>query len=183
MLVRRASAGVRRFERNPARRCTLAAPGMFGMGRGDVPMRPSEAHAGRVGARVITYSSICGRAGRDDPEKRHACAAHRAGGCDRCLRSVRGRRHAECRGARRACVSNGVSNPGQGRRWLSQISWNHNPRVGCQSTPRAVRHDIAARTLGSLTRGRRFCSSCWRLDDRATGSETVDHTTGGPVGL
>ena len=55
--------------------------------------------------------------------------------------------------------------------------------VGCRSTPRALRQDIAARTLGSPARGRRFCSSCWRLDDRATGSETVDHTTGGPVGL
>ena len=39
---------------------------------------------------------------------------------------------------------------------------------------------IPARTLGSLARGRRFCSSCWRLGDRATGSKTVDHTTGGP---
>ena len=50
--------------------------------------------------------------------------------------------------------------------------------VGCRSTPRALRQDIAARTLGSPARGRRFCSSCWRLGDRATGSETVDHTTG-----
>ena len=55
------------------------------------------------------------------------------------------------------------------------------PRPGpsrCRSTPRALRQDIAARTLGSLARGRPFCSSCWRLGDSATGSETVDHTTG-----
>ena len=48
--------------------------------------------------------------------------------------------------------------------------------------PRTARsaptHRSPARTLGSLARGRRFCSSCWRLGDRAAGSETVDHTTG-----
>ena len=33
------------------------------------PCDPSAAPAGRVGPRVITYSSICGRAGRDDPDK------------------------------------------------------------------------------------------------------------------
>jgi hypothetical protein len=38
------------------------------------------------------------------------------------------------------------------------------------------RGSIEARTLDWLARGRRFCSSCWRLGDRATGSETGGHT-------
>ena len=69
--LRRASAGARRFGRDPARRYALAAPGLFGMGwRRKCPCDPSAAPAGRVGPRVITYFSICGRASRDDPENR-----------------------------------------------------------------------------------------------------------------
>jgi hypothetical protein len=71
MLVRGASAGPRRFGRDPARRYALAAPGCVRHGLEEkCPCDPGAASAGRVGPRAITHFSTFGRAGRDDPEKR-----------------------------------------------------------------------------------------------------------------
>jgi hypothetical protein len=59
-------------DRGPARRYASAAPRCARHGLEEkCPCGPSAAPAGRVGPRVSTYFSSCGRAGRDDPEKRH----------------------------------------------------------------------------------------------------------------